>query len=109
MLAKMLQMLSYMAKLEDVHCLCYIMSGVLIIGFIFLGMDDDRYPKRCYELLKRLDDMERHNWASEIRMLLCKFGFESVWLEQFVPHRSSFIANFKEKLKEYYIERCKCN
>ena len=49
--------------------------------------------------------MERHNWASEIRMLLCKFGFESVWLEQCVPHKSSFIDNFREKLKEHYIER----
>ena len=44
-------------------------------------------------------------WASEIRLLLCKFGFESVWLQQCVPHRNSFIANFREKLKEYYIER----
>jgi hypothetical protein len=49
--------------------------------------------------------MKRHNWASEIRMFLCKFGFESEWLEQCVPHRSSFIDNFKENLKEHYIER----
>ena len=26
-------------------------------------------------------------------------------LQQCVPHRNSFIANFREKLKEYYIER----
>ena len=69
-----------------------------------LEMDDCRYPKRCYELMKRLDDMGRKNWASEIRTLLCKFGFEGVWLQQCVPHRSSFIDNFREKLKEYYIE-----
>ena len=95
-----------MAKLEDVPCLYYIMHVRCINYWIhILDMDDDRYPKRCYELLKRLDNMERHNWASEIRLLLCKFGFESVWLQQCVPHRNSFIANFREKLKEYYIER----
>ena len=67
-----------------------------------LEMDSKRYPKRCYELLKKLDDMEM---TSEIRMLLCKFGFESVWLEQCIPHRSSFTDNLKEKLKEHYTER----
>ena len=92
---------------ETGRCPLFVLYYVRCINYWIhiLEMDDDRYPKRCYELLKRLDDMERHNWASEIRMLLCKFGFESVWLEQCVPHRSSFIANFREKLKEYYIER----
>ena len=45
-------------------------------------MDDTRYPKRCYNYLKLLSDVGRVSWASEIKKLLCKYGFDELWEAQ---------------------------
>ena len=42
-------------------------------------MDNSRYPKRCYNYLKQLSDAGRISWASELKKLLCKYGFDELW------------------------------
>ena len=41
--------------------------------------------------LKRLDDNGRHTWATEIRYLLHRYGFEHVWLSQGVEDIPLFL------------------
>ena len=38
-------------------------------------MEDFRYPKQSYLMLKNLDDCNRITWATSIRNLLCRYGF----------------------------------
>ena len=45
-------------------------------------MENERYPKRCYQQLKAHAEMGRTNWASCIRNLLFNLGFGNVWHAQ---------------------------
>ena len=47
-----------------------------------LNMPSNRYPKQCHNMLHAHDSAGRKNWASEIRLLLCKCGFGQVWALQ---------------------------
>ncbi len=40
-----------------------------------LQMSSNRYPKQTYIMLYDLDSVGRHTWASEVRIILCKYGF----------------------------------
>ena len=39
-----------------------------------LHMQNNRYPKRCYKMLKALDEAGRQNWGSKVRNLLFTYG-----------------------------------
>ena len=45
-------------------------------------MNDERYPKKCYQQLKAHSDMGRTNWVSGIRNLLFSLGYGQVWIDQ---------------------------
>ena len=47
-----------------------------------LKMDNHRYPKQCYNMLKRFDDAGRNTWATEIKNVLFMYGFGYVWIAQ---------------------------
>ena len=59
-------------------------------------MEDFRYPKQSYLMLKNLDDCNRRAWATRIRNLLCRYGFGYVWIAQGVGDIYNFIQIFKE-------------
>ena len=45
-------------------------------------MEDHRYPKNCYKMLKSLDEAERQNWVSKVRECLFQYGFGYVLIAQ---------------------------
>ena len=47
-----------------------------------LTMEENRYPKQCYKVLRRLDDLDRTTWATHIQRLLFQYGFGYVWLSE---------------------------
>lgn len=47
-----------------------------------LQMDNKRYPKSCFEMLRALDDVGRENRASSIRVLLYRYGFVYIGVAQ---------------------------
>ena len=49
--------------------------------------DKERYISKCYSLMFQHDSSGRHNWASDIRILLCSLGFGHVWFAQSVGDR----------------------
>ena len=63
-----------------------------------MNMTGNRYPKACYDMLKRLDIIRRKNWATSVRLLLCKYGFEEVWNQQGVTNEREFLKIFRERL-----------
>jgi hypothetical protein len=57
-----------------------------------LQMQNHKYPKNCYLMLKDLDDVGRHTWAFEVRETLFKFDFGFVWLSQDVGDITMFFS-----------------
>ena len=66
-----------------------------------IEMSTTRYPFACYKMLKESDDNGRHNWASNVRILLSRYGLGHVWLNQGVGDPVIFI-------KEFYQRICDC-
>ena len=65
-----------------------------------LTMPSSRFPKQCYDLLVRHDEIGRKNWASHVRCLLCSYGFGYVWKMQCVGNNNLFIKTFKMRIKD---------
>ena len=63
-----------------------------------LTMEENRYPKQCYKLLRRLDDVGRTTWATNIKRLLFQYGFGYVWLSEDVGDFNIFLSQFKQRL-----------
>ena len=69
--------------------------------WLFIVQDNaPRLRNSLYRMLKGLDDVNRHTWASEIKQLLCVYGFRHVWLNQGVGDNSLFIETFKQRLMD---------
>lgn len=47
-------------------CITY-MSNCVKNWFKLIQMDNNRYPERCYYMLKSLDDVGRINWATNVK------------------------------------------
>ena len=77
------------------RCVKYLLKIFKISG--------DRLPHACYGMLKRLDDCNRVTWASNIKMLLCKFGFEYVWNAQGVQDENAFLCVFEDRVKQHFV------
>ena len=69
-----------------------------------LCMNDNRYPKNCYRMLKSHAEIGRSNWASNIRDLLYRFEFGFVWLSQDVGNVSAFIQQFRQRVIDCSIQ-----
>ena len=67
-----------------------------------LGMENNRYPKACYNMLKSLDDAGRNTWASHIKKLLFRYGFGTVWIEQQVGNPTYFLNLFSQRIRDCY-------
>jgi hypothetical protein len=63
-------------------------------------MQDHRYQKQCYRMLKGLDDGGRVTWATKVKNLLFKYGFGFVWLSQEVGNVNAFIFQFRQRLTD---------
>ena len=70
-------------------------------GGVYPYLSTTRYPFACYKMLKELDDNGRHTRASNVRILLSRYGFGHVWLNQGVGDPVIFI-------KEFYQRICYC-
>ena len=67
-------------------------------------MNQNRYPKSCYLMLKSHTDIGRSNWASSVRDLLYRFGFGFVWISQDVGNVTRFLKEFQQKVIDCSIQ-----
>ena len=49
-----------------------------------LNMPDSCSAKKCYLILKVLDEYGQINWVTKVRQLLFSNGFGYIWIEQCV-------------------------
>lgn len=85
--------------------LCYIYYCKIIKYWIrLIRMNDNRYPRQCYMMLKRLDDADRVTWVTKVRNLLCRYGFGYVWHNQDIGNEKQFMCMFKQRLRDNLIQ-----
>ena len=65
-----------------------------------LQMPDHRYPKQCYAMLRSLSEAGKTTWATNVRMLLYKYGFGYVWESNTIGDVNAFVKVFKQRLKD---------
>lgn len=56
-----------------------------------LEMPEDRYVKKCYKMLRYLDEVGHKNWVTKVKENLCSNGFGYVWENQSVVDAKHFI------------------
>ncbi|MEW8548219.1 MAG: reverse transcriptase family protein [Candidatus Thiodiazotropha sp.] len=69
-----------------------------------LNMPDTRYVKKCYTMLKVLDEYGQNNWVSQVRQLLFSNGFGYIWINQHVLNPRLFILAFVQRLRDQYLQ-----
>lgn len=69
-----------------------------------LQMSPNRYPRKCYLLLKSLDESGRSCWAIKVKDLLYMYGFGYVWISQDVGDKKLFISKFKQRLTDCFTQ-----
>ena len=85
----------------------YIQAYVKIIKYWLrlLRMNTDRYPRKCYDMMKLYDSTGKRNWVTSVRELLFNIGFNYVWYNQCVESEPLFIMSFTQRLKDVYIQK----
>ncbi|MEW8544973.1 MAG: reverse transcriptase family protein [Candidatus Thiodiazotropha sp.] len=61
-------------------------------------MNVNRFPNKCYGMLRNLDENGRITWASKVRELLFRYGFGYVWVVEDVGNVNLFMKTFKQRL-----------
>ena len=69
-----------------------------------LHMSNSRYPKSCYLMLKSHTEIDRINWASNVRDLLFRYGFGFVWISQDVGDVPALSKLFRQRLIDCCIQ-----
>ena len=82
----------------------YEMCTILVKIF---KMSEDLLPHVCYGMLKGLYDCSRVTWASNMKILLCKVGFEYVWNAQGVQDENAFFCVFQDRIEQQFVTSCR--
>lgn len=67
-----------------------------------IHLEENRYPRQCYDMLLRQDRAGKNNWVTNIRNILCKIGFGIVWEMQNPGNINMFLTSFKTRLQDIY-------
>jgi len=65
-----------------------------------LKMPNERYPRQCYLMLRRLDEASRKTWATYVKDILYEHGFGHAWLAQDVGSRSDFMKLLIDRVND---------
>jgi len=63
-----------------------------------LKMNNDRYPRKAYNMLIYMHKQNRNTWASSICFMLYRYGFDEAWQNQGVGNEKAFIKLFRERV-----------
>ena len=109
------------------HCQNYVVYGdtgryplyichkirVLKYWFRLLQMSKGKICRQAYEMLYKimLSEKGHNNWVSDVRDLICTYGFGIVWMCKEVESEKFFVRQMKERLidcckQHWHIEIC---
>ena len=63
-----------------------------------------RYTRKCYDMLYDLDKRGKHTWVTDIRNIICSYGFGYVWFCQEVADESIFVKKFTQRVVDIDIQ-----
>ena len=86
--------------LRDGGRLCVLYTILNVLHSLLFRMEHHRYPRNCYIMLKRLDDIVRVNWVSRMKGLLFSYWFGYAWLSQEGGDINWFIHQFRLLLSD---------
>ncbi len=69
-----------------------------------LDMSNDRLPKQCYLLNKKLYESGYDTWAGRVKLLLDKYGFSYAWINQSVNDKHIFLSEFSQRIRDCYVQ-----
>ena len=72
--------------------------------FKILNMPEQRFVRKCYLMLRLLDNQGKENWVTKVRKHLYQNGFGYVWENQGVRNEAAFIREYTQRLKDQYIQ-----
>ena len=67
-------------------------------------MENNRYPRQCCIMLKLLDEAGRVTWATKVKNLLSRYGFDYAWQNQGLGNETRFLFLFKSRLRDILIQ-----
>ena len=78
----------------------YLNSYVKCISYWLklLRMEKYRLPYKAYKMLYNLDERGKHTWVTDVRTVLCRYGYAFVWNGQGVGCINSFLKDFKQRI-----------
>ena len=69
-----------------------------------LKMDEFRIPKQAYKMMILMDESEKKCWVTEVKTVLSRNGFYSIWLQQVVREEKTFLGELKRRLMDNFIQ-----
>ena len=67
-------------------------------------MDNERFPKKAYNMLLSLQSQNYVTWACSVRNVLYKFGFGIVWETQSVGDVNMFLNELRQRLIDCFAQ-----
>lgn len=65
---------------------------------------DHRYVRKAYNMMYTLDKHGLVNWVTGVRSSLQRHSFGNIWLDQRMPQEALFLAHFKQRLIDKYLQ-----
>ena len=75
---------------SNIRCISYWLK--------LIRMDNNRLPKKSYNMLYNLDSKGKSTWVTNVRNFLCNHGYQYVWLNQEVGCNNAFLKSLKLRL-----------
>lgn len=88
---------------DSVYVYCFIKCIKYWLKLI--SLPEQSLLKSCYNLQYKSCILGKTNWASNIRDILFRYGFGSIWEEQNVADNAAFIKVFRERIQDCELQR----
>ena len=67
-------------------------------------MQNHRYPRQCYLMLRSLTDAGKTAWTTHVKSLLFEHGFGYVWIADAVGNTNPFLSIFTQRFKDISLQ-----
>ena len=67
-------------------------------------MQNHRYPRQCYLMLRSLTDAGKTAWTTHVKSLLFEHGFGYVWIADAVGNTNPFLSIFTQRIKDISLQ-----